>query len=122
MTDASTGKVCLWPPTAAEKRKARERADRFAELKTKIEQALVTGQALRWCMSQRSQWVRLLAENGVELLSATQLRKRKIALLPDAKPLVWAYFGAPIAKHRPLYWVGRQTEAPPPAPLLEAHA
>lgn len=108
--------------TKAEERSARERADRFAELHAKLERALAMDQALRWGIAQRGPWVRLLAENGVELLSATQLRKRKIALLPDAKPIVWAYFGAPIAKHRPLYWVGRQTEPPPPAPLFEAQS
>lgn len=106
--------------TKAEERGARERTDRFAELKEKLERALATGQALRCGIAQRVPWVRLLAENGVELLSTTQLRKRGIALLPDAKPLIWAYFGAPIAKHRPLFWVGRQTEPPPPAPLFEA--
>lgn len=106
--------------TKAEERRARDRADRYAELQTKLERALATGQALRWGIAQRVPWVRLLAEGGIELLSATQLRKRGIALLPDAKPLIWAYFGAPIAKHRPLYWVGRQTEASPPAPLFEA--
>lgn len=104
--------------TKAEERKAPERAERFAKLHVNLEYALRTGNPLRWGIAQRGPWVRLLAENGVELLSATQLRKRKIALLPDAKPVVWAYFGAPIARHRPLYWVGRQTEPPPPAPLF----
>lgn len=108
--------------TRQEERKARERADRFVLLQMNLEYALSSGVALRWGMSQRGPWVRLLAENGVELLSATQLRKRKIALLPDAKPVVWAYFNAPIAKSCPLYWVGRQTEPPPPAPLFGARA
>lgn len=103
-------------PTVAQ---ARRREERLTELRRDLDLALRTGKPLTWSAAQRRPWTRLLAENGIDLLSATQLGKRKLRLHPGAKPAVIAYFGAPIQRWTPLFIVGRQTEPPAPAPLFQ---
>lgn len=101
-------------PTVAQ---VRRRAERLAELKKALEEALRTGEPLRWWIAQRIPWTRLLRENGIDLLSRTALGRRRLKVKPDARPVVIASFGGAITRCE-LFWLGRQTEQPPPAPLF----
>jgi hypothetical protein len=102
-------------------RTERRRAERLSELKPALEKALASGEPLRWSAAQRMPWCRLLEAHGISLRSRTHIKRLGCKLKPDAVPVVVAYFGGAV-KYVPLYWVGRQTEPPPPAPLFEARA
>lgn len=97
--------------------KDKHAADRLERLKSSIDEALRTGKPLRWGFPQRRAWCPILAKAGIDLLDKTQLRRRKLAIVPDAKPVVIAQYGFAQAH---LFIVGRQTEQPAPAPLFEA--
>lgn len=76
---------------------------RLSLLLVDIDKALTDREPLVWSQSVQRPWVRLLRQVGVVLLSKTQLRRQRHEPKRGARPVVLAYFGAPISQHCELY-------------------
>lgn len=85
---------------------------RGARLLALLERALKDGDfAPYWPESQRRHAGRLLERMGVKLCSQTALAKLGHIVKQGARPVVWAYFGAPIQRRIGLFVFGVQTRS-----------
>lgn len=74
-------------------------------------QAGLAGTPFHWGDAGRQAGQRWAAECGYPLVSETAIRKHRHTLRPKARPVGYAYFGAPIQRTVGLYVLGLQTRA-----------
>lgn len=91
----------------------RRRIQRLHELLGTVLKGL-DGQPFTWGNGQRMAWTPILREAGVNLVTKTQIEKRGLRLKRGAKPVGWAYFGAPIQRYADLYVLEVQCVKPKP--------
>lgn len=90
---------------------SRAQMDRVAGLLVELQVAQTTGTPLEWGDARRRQWTRLLERVGVFLVSRTAAGKKGHVVKRCARPVVEAYFGAPLQRHTELFLLGMQTRA-----------
>lgn len=87
----------------------RPKLERRLVLLTQINAALNNGRRLGWGQGERISKTRMLADIGIHLVSRTAAKKRGHRVKQRQKPVVVAYFGAPIQRYTDLFILGIQT-------------
>ena len=88
---------------------SRPQLQRLGELLGQLEAALNGKPQKTWGGGARKPWTRLLRQAGVHLFTKTALNKIGQEPKKGAKPVVVAYFEAPISNYGELYILGVQT-------------